>query len=385
MAYIGNDATRDLVGARRANLGMVVLISDNNQNTDDPDNDTQQNETTSMQPDAVISDLSQLLTIFPHLTEKPPSTWEGKPLYDVALSTMWHIDQPTSFNQAFIDAQRIGFTKFELNHKVTTHFFEQFDHNRFYISTVHEPCPTQMTYNERKQADIAISSLTEKNRIKAVDDIKRSVELAAKLGSRSVVIHPGTINGDKSRDEYLRHLYQVGKVATPEFKLIRDEVSADRNSRASAHFEQVIKSLEEIIRFSKSSGISLGLENRYRYYDIPLPDEMAQLLTLCDEDWFGFQYDVGHAQALDALGQVPHLEWLDRFANRMIGVHLHDVIGITDHQVPGKGEVNFAAIAPYLSDTVQITLEINPNATLSDLSEGLVFLEKTGCIESVTP
>jgi HAD superfamily hydrolase (TIGR01549 family) len=385
MAYVGNDATRDLVGARQANLGMVILISDNDQNTDDPDNDTQQNETTSMQPDAVISGLSQLLNIFPPQTKNIPDTWEEKPLFDVALSTMWHVDQSSTFNQAFKNAQRIGFTKFELNHKVSTSLFEQYDHNRFYISTVHEPCPAQMTYGARKEADIAISSLNEKNRIQAVDDIKRSIELAAKLGSRSVVIHPGTLFCEKSRDEHLRHLYQVGKAATPEFKLLREEIRADRKSRAGAHFEKVMKSIEDIISFSKSSGISLGLENRYRYYDIPLPDEMAALLTLCDEDWFGFQYDVGHAQALDALGQVPHLEWLERFASRMIGVHLHDVIGITDHQVPGEGEVNFSAIAHYLPDTIQRSLEINPRASLSDLSKGLIVLEKAGCIERISP
>ena len=90
-------------------------------------------------------------------------------------------------------------------------------------------------------------------------------------------------------------------------------------------------------------GIRLGLENRYHYMDIPTPDELEQLLELAGPDRLGFIYDVGHAQALDRLGFFPHEEWLKRFASRMIGAHLHDVIGVNDHHAPGLGEIDFAS------------------------------------------
>jgi len=149
------------------------------------------------------------------------------------------------------------------------------------------------------------------------------------------------------------------------------------------HLEQALISMQEIVRFSTGSGINLGLENRYRYYDIPLLDEMEQLLAICDANWYGFQYDVGHAHTLDVLGLVPHFEWLERFSSRMVGVHFHDVIGITDHQVPGQGDVDFTAISRYIPDSAQITLEIGPKASLTDLAEGLQRLVDYGCIERI--
>ncbi len=90
-----------------------------------------------------------------------------------------------------------------------------------------------------------------------------------------------------------------------------------------------------------SFGVRLGLENRYHYFDIPTPDEMSALLAMAEPDRLGFIYDVGHAMAMDRLGFFPNEVWLKRFGRRIIGTHLHDVIGISDHQAPGLGDVDF--------------------------------------------
>jgi sugar phosphate isomerase/epimerase len=114
---------------------------------------------------------------------------------------------------------------------------------------------------------------------------------------------------------------------------------------------KVLKSISEIIEYTRPSGLCIGLENRYRYYDIPIIEEMDELMNLCEENWFGFQYDSGHAQTLGALGICEHEEWLKRFGKRIIGTHLHDVQGIMDHQQPGVGDVDFEMIARYLPAT----------------------------------
>lgn len=382
-AYIGNDPTRDLVGARQAGYGLVILLAGNGYQDDDPDDENPKKNILLLHPDKRIKRLNELLDVFPGITRQPdPPQAEGD-LYDAALSTMWGVDQLLPFNQTFIEAQKIGFTRFELNHKVSPDLLEQVDLDRFYIPTVHEPCPAEMTYEARKLADIAISSLDEKCRTRSVDEIKGSIDLAVGLGSRSVVIHPGGIACDKSRDYRLRELFQRGLRNTPAYQALLDEAIADRKLRVQPHFDKVIKSLEEIIRFADGSDIAIGLENRYRYYDIPLPDEMAELLALCNEDWFGFQYDVGHAHTLDVLGLIDHFEWLKRFSERMIGVHLHDVCDITDHQVPGMGDVDFARIAPYIPINAQRTLEIGPQASLVQMAEGLKLLAESGCIQKI--
>lgn len=382
-AYIGNDPTRDLVGARQAGFGPVYLRRSFSNRQEDIDlEDNPQRAIPGMQPDGWIESLEELLDIFPSCPPNPGFVAD-KPLYDLAFSTMWGVDQAMPFADTFTAGQKIGFSRFELNHKVSPSLLNAYDHDRFYIATVHEPCPAEAGYDELKSTDIAISSLDDGRRIQALDMVKRSIELAASLGSRSVVIHPGAIVCEKTRDYHLRDLYQAGQRFSPAYQDLLEETITDRQKHIQPHLEMVIQSLQELISFTRGSGVSLGIENRYRYYDIPLPDEMALLLNLCHEEWFGFQYDVGHAQALSLLGFVDHFEWLERFGKRMIGVHLHDVRGLTDHQVPGKGAVDFARIAPYIPIQAQRTLEIGPHATLAEVTRGLEVLTASGCIERI--
>jgi sugar phosphate isomerase/epimerase len=140
--------------------------------------------------------------------------------------------------------------------------------------------------------------------------------------------------------------------------------------------------LRELIQYASRYHIRLGLENRYHYLDIPGLDEMQALLELGDSVQLGFWYDVGHAQALSHLGFYPHEAWLKRFSARIVGVHLHDVRGITDHLSPGSGEVDFSMVASYLPPQAIRTLELQPNNTPAQVQAGLQYLREKGCIKN---
>lgn len=382
-AYVGDDPSRDLVGARQAGYGQVVLLHADGyrQSEFNSDENSQPDFITEMRPDHRINRLEQLLGIFPQHRAPQPFAALPAAFYDAALSTMWGVDQPIPFDETFCAARQIGVARFELNHKVSNDLYRQWDHDRYYISTVHDPCPADYSSDALKERDLMISSLDESKRCQSVEMLKRTIDLAVSHGARSVVVHAGMIQGDRSRDQCLRAWYQQGLRATAEYQRALAEIKADRAQRVPPYLEQVMKSLEEIASYAAGSGIWVGLENRYRYYDIPLPDEMDLMLQSFTGEWLGFQYDIGHAQSLDELGMVDHFEWLERFASRMVGVHLHDVIGIVDHQVPGVGQVDFRRIARYLPIHAQRTLEIGPQAGLAELATGLKVLADAGCIE----
>ena len=388
-AYVGDRPSRDVVGARQAGFGEVVMISHNGSGHAEADVDEGLLEvpTPAMQPDYTIHSLSELLKIYPAIRHSSINEQNPYPdssvLYDAALSTMWSVGQKMPFNQTFVTARQAGFARFELNHQVTPELYSQWDRNLYYISTVHDPCPAIYLNDDLKQNDYMISSLDENCRRKGVDLAKRTIEVACELGARSVVLHPGMIMCDWSRENRLRELFEKGLKGTQEYEVVRNDLIAHRNLHAPAHFDQVQKSLVEIVNFARPTGIEVGLENRYHYYDIPLLEEMQVLLDICDEDWWGFQYDCGHAQTLDALGLCNHKDWLLRYSRRMIGCHLHDVRGIRDHQMPGVGEVDFRMIAAYLPDTALRTLEVSPRLSIFQLKQGMETLCQAGCVQSI--
>ena len=387
-AYVGDNLSRDLIGAMQAGFGSVIIINMAGYQADeyDPDDDLQAETITETKPQHRIGRLSELLDIF----QGPPVTGveqleptQPEMLYDISLSTMWSADQEMPFSETFGVARKLGFVGFEFSNKITPRLYQEWDRDKNYIATIHDPCPSEFGYTELKQQDVALSSLDETQRQKAVDNLKRSIDLAVRLGSRSVVVHCGSIHCDHSRDTIIREWYLQGKAGTPEYIQIQQDYIADRDQHKQPHLNQVLRSLEEMINFARGSGIFIGLENRNRYHDLPLPDEMETFLQLCDEPWFGFQYDAGHAHNLEALGMVGKGEWLRRFHHRLIGMHLHDVDGLQDHLAPGMGEVDYSSLAPYLGDGILRTLEVSPDCTIEQIAHGLEVLVDHGCVKKV--
>ena len=385
--YVGDRPSRDLIGARQSGYAEAVIIKADGYSLDDYDPDDYEPEKDTqleMKPDHWIRKLGELLDFYPKLISTNSGQLVGNAAtpkrYEAALSTMWGIDQPIPFNETFKEGLSSGFIRFELNHKVSPAHLDQFNRDRYYISTIHEPCPAEYSLDELKEKDWLISSPVEANRIKGLDAVKRSVDLAVRLGAKSVVVHPGSILCDRSRDKQLRKLYASGEFGSVAYNTLMQELIRHRDENKPAYLDSVRKSLVELVNASRGSGVSIALENRYRYYDLPLPDEMAEFLSLCEESWWGMQLDTGHVFALEKLGLVAPDEWLNRFAQRMIGVHLHDVIGLTDHQAPGKGEVDFRKLAAFLPDTALRTLEVGPQASLADLKAGLEYLADCGAV-----
>jgi len=301
--------------------------------------------------------------------------------YDVSLSSMWVKNNFPKFADFFEAATRLGFPKVELNHQVNSEMLSGVDLRKYVISSVHEPCPADISVETLKSRDWLISSTDEDCRKHGVESVKRSLDLAKELSAHTIVIHCGHISPDMKLENKLRNLYEIHQVNTPENQDTIAMMVDKRRNLIAPCMAAVEKSLKELLEYAGHYGIRLGLENRYHYFDIPSQDEMAQLLELADPDQLGFIYDTGHAQAMGNLGFYPQKAWLDRFSKRILGSHLHDVIGITDHYAPGLGEVDFKQIAGYLPVEAYRTMEVQPHNTFEQVRAGLRILADSGCIQ----
>ncbi len=304
-------------------------------------------------------------------------------LTNASISTMWALRNYPDLNEFFKSSRQLGFQKIELNHQITSEMLSMVNLDHYQFSSVHEPCPADISTRELVDRDWLISSPDKVARILGVAAVKKSIDLAHRLEAPVVVVHCGTIQYLGEYESKLRTLFNAGHVATDEFVEIKGQFESARNSLIAPRLQSVRRSLQELIDYALRKNIKLGLENRYHFMDIPSIEEMGELLSLAGVDVLGYIYDVGHAQALSQLGFYPHEEWLKRFSSRMIGCHLHDVIGLTDHYAPGLGEIDFNFIANFIPDTAFRTLEMLPGNTLAQVRDGLQYLVKSGCIVSI--
>jgi sugar phosphate isomerase/epimerase len=94
----------------------------------------------------------------------------------------------------------------------------------------------------------------------------------------------------------------------------------------------------------------------------------------------GYWHDVGHAFRLEALGFWPQEAWLQRFATRLVGVHLHDSIGMEDHRPPGQGRAPFGLISSFLPGQCLRVFEVKDTYSGEAVAAGLAHLRALGVL-----
>jgi sugar phosphate isomerase/epimerase len=297
---------------------------------------------------------------------------------------MWAIKNFPALTDFFEAARRMGFARIELNHKVTTPMLEGIDLALHQFSSVHEPCPADIGEDELKKRDWLISSTDEAKRVEGVKSIQRSIDIAARVGASAVVIHAGQTTPDRDKlEKKLRDLIDAGQRDSVEFRSINARMTQVRDDHVTASFAAVRKSIQELLDYAAPSRICLGIENRYHYLEHPSPDELEILLGLAGPEQIGFLYDIGHAETLARLGFYPHSEWLERFASRIIGTHLHDVITTVDHYAPGLGDMDFDMAVAVLPKKAFRTCEFQNFNSPEQVKAGLEFLVKHNFIKTL--
>ena len=297
--------------------------------------------------------------------------------YDLALSTMWAVGRFQNLADFFHAGKKLGFTRFELNHAIDSAMLEGLSLDGL-ITSIHEPCPADLSAALLKERNWLVSALDEENRRQGVAAVRRSIDLAHRLGVKVVIVHPGRVDIDPTSESTLVKLYKAGRWDQPEYAQAKERLVTARAAQAEVNMRPVRRSLIELAEVAGQMGIRLGIENRFHYHEIPLPDELDDLLKLGWGEVVGYWHDVGHAQVLQHLGLGTHEEWLRRFAGRMIGIHLHDVVGLTDHLAAGLGQIDWDMVARYLPANVLRTAEFQSSNSPAQVAAGLKWLVDNG-------
>ena len=123
---------------------------------------------------------------------------------------------------------------------------------------------------------------------------------------------------------------------------------------------------------------SSGVECRDGYFEIPSLDEYADVLGACEGLPVGYWHDAGHGAKLQYLGFVEHEDYLRRWGDRIVGMHIHDTLDGRDHQAPGQGTTDFGMLARYLRPDTMRTLELHRVVTAAQITQALDLLEPFG-------
>ena len=239
------------------------------------------------------------------------------------------------------------------------------------ISSLHNFCPLPLGVMGSAPDYYLPSSRDEDERQCAVRHTLRTIDCAATLGAKVVVLHLGLV---PMRDYTMRllGLYADGRGDTPKFQRLREKALTVRDKKKQKHLDQVYRTLEEVLPRAKEVNVKLGMETRFGIEEIPTEVEADEILKRFGTESIMYWHDVGHAAVKETLGLMTHEDILERFRGRTLGMHLQDFAPpAEDHQPPGLGIFDFSRLAPFVTEDMVLAWEIHPEWKPEEIVGGL--------------
>ncbi|MCC7368290.1 MAG: sugar phosphate isomerase/epimerase [Chloroflexi bacterium] len=248
----------------------------------------------------------------------------------------------------------------------------------FEITSLHSPCPIAVDERGmRARWGDWLASTNATDRQFAVDTVKKTIDAAAELGARGIVIHLGSTSVWSRQRTIVDTIARDGR-DSPAHRQLLEQAQQDRAANAPPHVDAAVKSILALGEHAVGTGVRLGVEARDGYQEIPSLDEMATVLDACTDLPVGYWHDAGHGAKLEYCGFVEHEEYLRRYADRLVGMHVHDTQAARDHRAPGQGGTDFAMLAKYVRPDTILTLELHADVLAEHIGPGVEMLLALG-------
>jgi sugar phosphate isomerase/epimerase len=268
----------------------------------------------------------------------------------------------------------LGFDRIELGHGIRVSLMEgvqrMFDSGKVTISSLHNFCPLPVEITRASPDCYQFSSPDERERERAVKFTFQTIDFAARLNAKFVVLHMGRSPLGDYTDQLIR-MAEVGLGQSRKYVQTKIECVKQREAKSGPFMQRSLDCLRRIANYAAEKDIRLGVESRHSYEELPNEDEMIDLLNNFNLPHIGYWHDFGHVQVKHNLGFLDHVEWLTEVAPRLIGCHLHDTQWPgRDHMAPFQGDVEYSKLIPLLPKQTLFVFEMSPRRTKEEIIEG---------------
>jgi sugar phosphate isomerase/epimerase len=245
------------------------------------------------------------------------------------------------------------------------------------ISTLHNFCPLPMGVHYPAPNLFKFSSEDRRERESAWKHSLKTIETAARVGAKLVVLHSGQVD-IKDYNDKLEEMVARGERETPRYRKLVEEMDSKRERRKERALELSLDMIRNLADAAAGEGLLLGIENREAVEEIPFDHDLPIFLAQLPPN-VRYWHDCGHAQIKENLGLIQHALHLEGMAERLGGLHVHDVIadeeGQHDHCPPGFGMIDYAALRPWVRPEHIKVLELSPGTESEHVRRGFQHIK----------
>ena len=302
---------------------------------------------------------------------------------DLGISTAWNAAGVADGRKIVDGIVDLGLRRIEVGYTVRSEAVPGIEDavrsGRIEVTSVHNFAPL---YPDEKPCwcggdKLSLASLTESERSGAVDLTLVSLDLARRLGAGALVLHTGEVDGiGRDYFEELADIVKSDGAGSAEARRLRQALTARRDRRKGDHLEAIVRSMKDLLARAEEWGITLCIENRYFYHQLPLSGEALAIIADIGSPLVRYWHDIGHGHVLDILGFENHLASLELMCDYIYGMHVHDSRFVNDHIAPGTGEVDLPAIFERTPHAALRILELAPSVPAGDVTAGIAYLTR---------
>jgi sugar phosphate isomerase/epimerase len=291
----------------------------------------------------------------------------------LSISTCWNSGRHTDGEPMIQELLDLGFDRVELGHGIRISLMEGilkvFKEGRVRFSSLHNFCPLPIEITRASPDCYQFSSAEPRERERALKHTFQTIDFAQRLEAPFVVLHLGRA----PIDDYTGKLVEMCENGLGQSRgFVKEKLDCikKREAKAPPFFARSMDALRQIADYAGERGITLGVESRHSYEEIPNETEMLEVLEAFDVPHVGYWHDFGHVQVKHNLAFLDHVEWMEQVAPRLVGCHLHDTQWPgRDHMAPFQGEVEYKRLIPLLPRDTLYVFEMSPRRTVEEITE----------------
>jgi sugar phosphate isomerase/epimerase len=296
-----------------------------------------------------------------------------------SLSSCWNSNRHTDGRAMLREIRDLGFGYAELSHGIRISLLpgilEAVAAGEIKISTLHNFCPLPIGVNHAAPNLFKFTSLDARERENAYRHSIKTIETAARLEAKLVVLHMGCIDM-KDYTDRLIDMVAKGERESPKYQKLCLELEEKREQKKERHVQLAGDMLRRLLEQAHRYGIKLGVENREALEEIPLESDFPFFFREFDDPLVCYWHDTGHAQIKENLGFIQHAMHLESMADRLAGFHIHDVqFPGQDHCPPGSGMIDYAALKPFVRPEHIKVFELSPAVPVEHVQTSVAHLK----------
>jgi sugar phosphate isomerase/epimerase len=291
----------------------------------------------------------------------------------IAFSTCWNSARHRYGEEMLQEIVDLGFRAVELSHGIRLPLvdgIQRFVAERsIEVTSLHNFCPLPIDILQAAPDCFQCTSHRPNERARALRHTLETIELAARIGAKRIVLHLGSVPMGNESTRLMQYLLR-GKNSDQKF--IRRKTQALKKRGKLDYYPRVAEWLTKIAGRAAQASILLGIENRIGVDTFPSEQEFRRLFQDFAPQVVGYWHDFGHAQIRHYLTLSDHRSWLVEMLPRLAGCHVHDVKSPDrDHQVPFSGEIDFSELIPLIPPGVPLVWELSSSVAAPEIKVAL--------------